>query len=93
MIALDEAGARETTVQISARLASIDALLQQLDERVDGLRESWSGEAQASYARAQTRWRAHMDDLRDVAQQLVGGANAAAEALSDAESAVCRLWT
>lgn len=93
MIALDEAGSRETTAQNSARLASIDALLRQLDVRVHGLRESWSGEAQASYAHTQIRWREHMDELRDVAHQLVGGANAAAEALSSAESAVCKLWT
>lgn len=93
MIALDPSAANESIRYLNAAITGIEDELTRLDREVAMLHSRWSGDAQASYERAQTQWRASLGALRAISVSLTTQASAAVSTLNSTESAVRGLWS
>lgn len=93
MISLDPSAANESIQYLSTAITGIEDELARLDREVAALHSQWSGEAQASYERAQAQWRARLGALRAIAASLTTQAGAAVTTLNSTERAVKGLWS
>lgn len=48
----------------------IQAQLDELDAKVNQLRQSWDGAAQQAYTQAQAKWTADLNDVRNILNQI-----------------------
>ncbi|PRB18430.1 WXG100 family type VII secretion target [Microbacterium sp. MYb62] len=78
--------------EITAGSAQITAALARLEAVSDDLSHRWSGEAQAAYAAAQSRWTSQMTELAAIANAAGELADEWSTGLRDLERSLAQGW-
>lgn len=78
--------------EIAAGSAEISAALSRLQSMSDDLSHRWSGEAQAAYASAQSRWTTQMSELAGIAKAAGELAEEWSTGLRDLERSLAQGW-
>lgn len=92
VLVVDRAQLRSAIDHMAAFVRDVDAILEDIEHTLAGLRASWHGEASEAQAQAQQRWQTGATQMREALAQLANIADKAHKNYSDAVDKNGKMW-